>query len=76
MASPSPSRSFNATLRTNKAVGALRGAEKLGFTGLYPGGKLQRMERGDGNVPIPNPHEGDLSVSDLARLLKRIGVAR
>jgi predicted RNA binding protein YcfA (HicA-like mRNA interferase family) len=49
---------------------------KLGFTGPYPGGKHQRMERGDQNVPVPNPHEGDLSVGGLARLLKLIGVTR
>ncbi len=34
------------------------------------------MERGEENVPIPTPHEGDLSVGGLARLLKLIGITR
>lgn len=50
--------------------------KKLGFIGPYPGGKHERMERGDESIAIPNPHEGDISIGLLARLLKSIGVTR
>lgn len=54
-------------------IAALR---KLGFTGPYPGGKHQRMERDAFSIPIPNEHEGDIGVPLLSRILKRVGVTR
>jgi len=48
----------------------------LGFEGPYSGGKHQFMVRDEVTVRIPNPHQGGVSVSLLARLLKQAGVSR
>lgn len=50
--------------------------KKLGFSGPHPGGKHENMQRSNQTVIIPNPHQGDLSVSALAETLRRIGVTR
>jgi hypothetical protein len=34
------------------------------------------MERGHQRVILPNPHEGDISVGLLARLLRNAGISR
>ncbi len=34
------------------------------------------MSRGDHDVPIPNPHKGDISISLLARILRDAGISR
>jgi hypothetical protein len=34
------------------------------------------MQRGDLTITIPNPHEGDISVGLLARILRQAGVSR
>lgn len=49
---------------------------ELGFEGLYAGGKHPQIRRGDLTVIIPNPHEGDISVGLLSRLLRQAGVSR
>jgi len=48
----------------------------LGFEGPYAGGNHPQMRRGDITVIIPNPHEGDLGVGLLQRLLRQAGVSR
>lgn len=48
----------------------------LGFEGPFSGGRHLFMMRGDTIVHIPNPHEGDISVDLLMRILKQSGVAR
>jgi predicted RNA binding protein YcfA (HicA-like mRNA interferase family) len=50
--------------------------QELGFEGPYTGGKHPQMRRGDITVIIPNPHEGDISVGLLSRLLRQAGVSR
>jgi len=45
-----------------------------GFRGPYEGGKHQFMERGTSRVPLPNPHQGDISVGLLKRILKQAGI--
>ncbi|MFM5890974.1 MAG: type II toxin-antitoxin system HicA family toxin [Dolichospermum sp.] len=57
----------------NNLVKRLR---ELGFEGPYAGGKHPQMRRGDLTVIIPNPHEGDISVGLLSRLLQQAGVSR
>ncbi|WP_353932270.1 type II toxin-antitoxin system HicA family toxin [Okeanomitos corallinicola TIOX110] len=57
----------------NELVQRLR---ELGFEGPYAGGKHPQMRRGDLTVIIPNPHEGDISVGLLSRLLRQAGVSR
>lgn len=48
----------------------------LGFVGPYPGADHEYMSRGLLEVRIPNPHEGDISVDLLQRILKRAGISR
>ncbi|BAZ81989.1 type II toxin-antitoxin system HicA family toxin [Sphaerospermopsis kisseleviana CS-549] len=57
----------------NELVKRLR---ELGFEEPYAGGKHPQMRRGDLTVIIPNPHEGDISVGLLSRLLRQAGVSR
>lgn len=57
----------------NNLVKRLR---ELGFEGPYAGGRHPQMRRGDLTVIIPNPHEGDISVGLLSRLLRQAGVSR
>ncbi|MFM7365578.1 MAG: type II toxin-antitoxin system HicA family toxin [Cuspidothrix sp.] len=47
---------------------------ELGFGRPYTGGKHPQIRRGDITVIIPNPHEGDISVGLLSRLLRQAGV--
>ena len=48
----------------------------LGFEGPFSGGKHLFMSRGDIDVRVPNPHEGDISADLLVRILKQAGVTR
>ncbi|MEH1764854.1 type II toxin-antitoxin system HicA family toxin [Nostoc sp.] len=45
--------------------------QELGFEGPYAGGKHPQMRRGDVTVIITNPHEGDISLGLLSRLLRQ-----
>ena len=49
---------------------------ELGFEGPYAGGRHPQMRRGDVTVIIPNPHEGEIGVGLLQRLLRQAGVSR
>jgi hypothetical protein len=49
---------------------------ELGFDGPYRGGKHPQMLRRTLTLIIPNPHEGDISVDLLQRLLRQAGVTR
>lgn len=49
---------------------------ELGFEGPYAGGRHPQMRRGDATVIIPNPHEGEIGVGFLKRLLRQAGVSR
>ena len=49
---------------------------ELGFNGPYRGGRHPQMRRGDLTVIIPNPHDGDIGVGLLSRLLRQAGVSR
>ena len=54
----------------------VRPLRELGFEGPYAGGRHPQMRRGDVTVIIPNPHEGDIGVGFLTRLLRQAGVSR
>jgi len=54
----------------------VRRLRELGFEGPYAGGRHPQMRRGDVTVIIPNPHEGDIGVGFLTRLLRQAGVSR
>jgi hypothetical protein len=48
--------------------------KQLGFEGPYSGRKHQFLVRGDVAVRIPNPHQGDIGMELLARILRQAGV--
>ncbi|HEY8325858.1 MAG TPA: type II toxin-antitoxin system HicA family toxin [Ktedonobacterales bacterium] len=54
----------------------IRNLQRLGFTGPYAGGKHQLMRRGDVDVRIPNPHQRDIGLSLLQRIMKQAGISR
>lgn len=49
---------------------------ELGFEGPFAGGRHPQMKRGSLTVIIPNPHEGDIGVGLLKRLLRQAGISR
>lgn len=48
----------------------------LGFEGPFSGGRHQFMSRGEIDVHIPNPHQSDISIPLLQRILKQAGVTK
>jgi predicted RNA binding protein YcfA (HicA-like mRNA interferase family) len=48
----------------------------LGFDGPYAGGKHEFLIRDERRLILPNPHQGEISVALLTRLLRQAGVAR
>ena len=49
---------------------------QAGFSGPFGGGKHLYMERGSKRVPVPNPHQGDISLNLLKRILDVAGIAK
>ena len=47
---------------------------ELGFQGPFTGGNHQYMVRGMARVPIPNPHQGDISIGLLKKILSIAGI--
>lgn len=54
----------------------ISGLRKIGFSGPYSGGKHQYMLQGTKWVRIPNPHQGDVSVSLLRQILAEADITR
>ena len=54
----------------------IRALRKFGFDGPFSGGNHQYMQNGQLKLPIPNPHQGDLSIDLLARVLRKAGISR
>ncbi|MCT7959608.1 type II toxin-antitoxin system HicA family toxin [Laspinema sp. D1] len=54
----------------------IRNFKKVGFEGPYSGGKHQYMIQGQLKVWIPNPHQGDIGKSLLARILTQANITR
>ncbi len=48
----------------------------LGFEGPFAGGQHPQMRRSDLTLILPNPHEGEISVGFLQRLLRQAGISR
>jgi predicted RNA binding protein YcfA (HicA-like mRNA interferase family) len=53
----------------------IRDLRELGFEGPYVGGKHQFMVKDQVKLAIPNPHQGDVSVHLLVRILRQAGIA-
>jgi hypothetical protein len=51
------------------------GLHALGFVGPFSGANHQYMTRGTRKVRIPNPHQGDISLPLLRRILDQAGVS-
>jgi predicted RNA binding protein YcfA (HicA-like mRNA interferase family) len=49
---------------------------ELGFEGPYVGGRHPQMRRGNVTIIIPNPHDGEIGVGFLTRLLRQAGITR
>ncbi len=62
-----------APISYRKLVQRLR---ELGFEGPYAGGRHPQMRRGDLTVILPNPHQGDIGVGLLRRILRQASVSR
>ena len=54
----------------------IRYLRQLGFEGPYAGKKHQMMIRGDCTLRIPNPHQNDVGMELLARILRQAGICR
>ncbi len=48
----------------------------LGFEGPFQEGKHPYMIKGNISLTIPNPHEKEISVDLLIRILKQAGISR
>jgi predicted RNA binding protein YcfA (HicA-like mRNA interferase family) len=46
----------------------------LGFTGPFSGGKHQFMKKGQQKIRIPNPHQGEISISLVKEILRQAGI--
>ena len=49
---------------------------KWGFDGPYSGGKHPFMVKGDLTLTIPNPHQKDIGMEFLIRILRQAGISR
>jgi predicted RNA binding protein YcfA (HicA-like mRNA interferase family) len=54
----------------------VRRLRELGFESPYAGGRHPQMRRGQLTLVLPNPHEGDIGVGLLVRILRQAGVTR
>lgn len=50
--------------------------KKADFKGPYSGGKHQYLVKGELKLTIPNPHQGDISISLLSKILKQAHISR
>lgn len=50
--------------------------QQLGFVGPFSRGKHQHMKRGDVTLTVPNPHQGDIGRSLLAKILRQASISR
>ena len=50
--------------------------KKFGFVGPYQEGKHPYMIKGNISITIPNPHDGQIGVDLLRRILGQAGISR
>jgi hypothetical protein len=48
---------------------------QLDFTGPYAGGKHEYMQRDRLKIRLPNPHQGDISIALLKRILEEADIS-
>jgi predicted RNA binding protein YcfA (HicA-like mRNA interferase family) len=54
----------------------IRNLRQVGFEGPYSGGKHEFMVRGDVTIRVPNPHQADIGMELLARILRQADINR
>ena len=54
----------------------IRYLRQLGFDGPYSGKKHQFMLKDSLRLTIPNPHQGDISINLLAKILRQAKINR
>jgi predicted RNA binding protein YcfA (HicA-like mRNA interferase family) len=54
----------------------IRNLRAFGFEGPYTGGKHQYMVKGQIRLRIPNPHQSDIAVHLLVKILRQAGIER
>jgi len=54
----------------------IRYLKQFGFEGPYSSGKHQFMVRGDIVIRVPNPHQADIGMELLSRVLRQAGINR
>ncbi len=54
----------------------VKGLRRFGFSGPYQEGKHPYMIKNNISLTVPNPHDGEISVDLLARILKQAGISR
>lgn len=54
----------------------IRYLRQLGFDGPYSGKKHQFMLKDSLRLTIPNPHQGDISINLLAKILRQAKIDR
>lgn len=54
----------------------IRYLRQIGFEGPYSGGKHQFMIKGNTTLTIPNPHQSDIGMGLLSRILKQAHISR
>jgi predicted RNA binding protein YcfA (HicA-like mRNA interferase family) len=52
----------------------IRYLKQFEFDGPYSGGKHQFMVRGDIVIRVPNPHQADIGMELLSRILRQAGI--
>ena len=60
-------------IKRNELISYLKQA---GFQGPYAGGKHQFMIRDKLRLTLPNPHQSDIGVNLLTKVLKQAGISK
>ncbi len=50
--------------------------KQLGFSGPYTGGKHQFMIKEKLRLTLPHPHQGDIGINLLNKILKQAGILK
>jgi predicted RNA binding protein YcfA (HicA-like mRNA interferase family) len=54
----------------------IRRLRRLGFEGPHSGGKHEYMVKDSLRLALPNPHQGDIGIELLIRILRQAGISR
>ena len=63
-------------LRPIKRNDLINYLKQLGFSGPYSGGKHQFMIKSQLRLTLPNPHQSDIGINLLSKILKQAGITK